>query len=301
MFLRKEHLLHGMMRKGILIAFVLLLFSNSLFAAEKRSVGILPFENLKNDKKYDWISFGFQYLLSNKLAHLSAYYVPDHNVIKKALIEAGWNQDRIDGEMVYHVGKSAGINVGITGNYSTNGNMITVNIDFVNAFNGASIFSKKYSKRNSEIFLIADDIATNLLQITAVNLSSTEKAILNRKITSSVEAYEQFCLGYIENEKAKNNYEVTISLFKKAIRADSKFWEAYYNLGIIYFNNRDYDNALKQFDVIISSLPNFEKPYFGRGLIYLRKEQYSKARADFIKVTHFNKVWININYLPCKN
>ena len=152
--------MHGMMRKGILIAFVLLLFSNSLFAAEKRSVGILPFENLKNDKKYDWISFGFQYLLSNKLAHLSAYYVPDHNVIKKALIEAGWNQDRIDGEMVYHVGKSAGINVGITGNYSTNGNMITVNIDFVNAFNGASIFSKKYSKRNSEIFLIADDMVS---------------------------------------------------------------------------------------------------------------------------------------------
>ncbi|MCK5345360.1 MAG: hypothetical protein KAR20_18245, partial [Candidatus Heimdallarchaeota archaeon] len=80
--------------------------------------------------------------LSNKLAHLSAYYIPDHNVIKKALIEAGWGQRKIDGQMVYHVGKSAGINVGITGNYSTNGNTINVNVNFINSFNGASIFSK---------------------------------------------------------------------------------------------------------------------------------------------------------------
>ncbi len=279
--------MYGQIRKWLLIACGVFLLSNSV-SAQKRNVGILPFENLKNDQKYDWISFGFQYLLSNKLAHLSAYYVPDHNVIKKALIEAGWGERKINGEMVYHIGKSAGINVGITGNYSTNGNTITVNIDFINAFNGASIFSKQYIKKNSELFLIADDIATNLLQITAVNLSSSERAIMNRKITSSVEAYEYFCLGYIENEKTNINYEVTISLFKKAIRADSKFWEAYYNLGIIYFNNREYDNALKQFDIIISSLPNFEKPYYGRGLIYLRKEQYAKASADFVKVTKFN-------------
>ena len=288
MFLRKEQVLYGQMRKWLLITIGVFLLSNSAFAVEKRSVGILPFENLKNDKKHDWISFGFQYLLSNKLAHLSAYYVPDHNVIKKALIEAGWGQRKIDGQMVYHVGKSAGINVGITGNYSTNGNTINVNVNFINSFNGASIFSKQYTKKNSELFLIADDIANNILQITAVNLSGKEKAIMNRKITSSVQAYEHFCLGYIENEKARHNYEVTISLFKKAIRADAKFWEAYYNLGIIYFNNRDYNNALKQFDIIISSLPNFEKPYFGRGLIYLRKEQYAKAEADFVKVTKFN-------------
>jgi tetratricopeptide (TPR) repeat protein len=280
--------LYGQMRKWLLIAFGIILLSNSANAVEKRGIGILPFDNLKNDREYDWISFGFQYLLSNKLAHLSAYYVPDHNVIKKALVEAGWGQQKINGEMVYHIGKSTGINVGITGNFSTNGNTITVNIDFINSFNGASIFSKQYNKNNSELFSIADDIAKNLLQVTAVNLTGNEKAIMNRKITSSVQAYEQFCLGYIENEKSNKNYEVTIGLFKKAIIADPKFWEAYYNLGIIYFNNRDYDNAIRQFDVIISSLPNFEKPYFGRGLIYLRKEQYEKAMADFTKVTKFN-------------
>jgi len=287
-FLNKETILNGFIRKSLIIALGIFLFFNSVFAVEKRSVGILPFDNLKNDKQYDWISFGFQYLLSNKLAHLSAFYVPDHLVIKKALIEAGYPQRNIDGEMVYHVGKSAGINVGIIGNYSTNGNTININVNFINSFNGSSIFSKQYNSKNSELFAIADDIADNILQITATNISSQEKAIMKRKITSSVQAYESFCLGYLENEKPQKHLEVIVGLFKKAIRADAKFWEAYYNLGITYFNNRDYDNALKQFDIIISSLPNFEKPYFGRALIYMRKKQYAKAAADFNKVTKFN-------------
>ena len=55
MFLRKEQVLYGQMRKWLIIAFGIFLLSNSAFAVEKRSVGILPFDNLKNDNKYDWI------------------------------------------------------------------------------------------------------------------------------------------------------------------------------------------------------------------------------------------------------
>ena len=278
----------GLFRKWLILLLGILLLTGTSYAADKRNVGILPFENLKNDAQSDWISFGFQYLLSNKLAHLSALYVPDNNVIKKALTDAGYNGRNINGEMVYHIGKSAGISIGITGSYSVSGNNINVNVDFINSFNGTSIFNKKFNNTISEMFSIADDIANSLIQVAAVNLSGPETALLNRKMTSSVQAYEYFCLGYVENEKPDQQYHSTIDWFKKAIAADSRFWEAHYNLGIIYFNHQEYDNAISQFDVIIRSLPNFEKPYFGRGLIYLRKQDYAKARADFSKVTQFN-------------
>ena len=54
-----------------LLLFILLFLSKSGMAVEKRNVGILPFDNLKNDQKYEWINFGLQYLLSNKLANVS--------------------------------------------------------------------------------------------------------------------------------------------------------------------------------------------------------------------------------------
>ncbi len=266
----------------------LLILSNTGMAVEKRNVGILPFENLKNDQKYEWINFGLQYLLSNKLANVAAYYVPDQSVIKKALAESGYASGKINGEMVYHVGRAAGINIGITGSYSTNGQNLIINFNIVNSFNGASILSKQYSKSLNDIFDIADDMAQSILNLTAVNLTPQEQAIFNRRITSSPKAFEYFCLGYVENEKTNKQMEIITGLFRQAIREDSKFWEAYYNLGIAYFNNHDYDNALQQFDIIIKSLPNFEKPYFGRALIYMRKGDYNNAKADFIKVTDFN-------------
>jgi len=284
---RKEHRLH-LIHRLLAAVLCLLILITAAHAQEKRNIGILPFENLTKQKIFDWIGFGFEYLLFNKLSNISALYVPDQSIIKKSLTESGYGSKPITGEMVYHVGKAAGINLGITGNYITNGKSIEVNLSFINAFNGATIFSKKYQNTFNELFMIVDDIAQNLIQITTIQVTPTEQNILSRQITSSVVAFESFCLGYIENEKSNRHLEIITGLFRRAILQDPKFWEAYYNLGITYFNDRDYDNAIKQFDVIIASIPSFEKPYYGRGMIYLRKEDYAKAKEDFIKVTEFN-------------
>jgi tetratricopeptide (TPR) repeat protein len=270
------------------LVLVLLLTINIASAQEKRGIGLFPFENLSKEKKYDWISFGFDYLLSNKLSNVAAYYVPDKKIISKALSNAGYNQRKIDGEMVYHVGKSAGINIGISGNYYTNGSNLTVNVSFVNAFNGATIFSKEYQKNFSEMFSIADDIVKNLIDLSTVSLSQNEQNIINRQITSSVKAFEYFSNGYIENEKPDRQREVVIGLFRNAIREDPNFWEASYNLGIAYFNDQEYNKALEQFDRIIAALPNFEKPYYGRALILYRRNEYAKAKSDFQKVIKYN-------------
>jgi len=288
LFSFREYRLARFSIKFLYIILLLFLFQDTVFPVEKRNIGILPFENLTKKDKYDWVGFGLEYLLYNKLSNVSAFYVPEQEIIKRALQESGHNSNRISGEAVYHVGKTTSINIGITGSYSTNGQMIELNLNFINAFNGASIFSKQFSNNINDLFTIADDIAQNLIHLAAVTLSAKENNIVYRKITSSINAFENFCLGYLENEKPARQAEVIVSLFRKAIREDDKFWEAYYNLGIAYFNNGDYNNALQQFDIIITSLPNFEKPYYGRGLIYLRREDYKKAKQDFLRVTEFN-------------
>jgi tetratricopeptide (TPR) repeat protein len=270
------------------LVLVLLLFFDISSAQDKRGIGLFPFENLSKEKKYEWISFGFDYLLSNKLSNIAAYYVPEKKIINKALADAGYGQRRIDGEMVYHVGKSAGINIGISGNYYTNGKNLNVNVSFINAFNGASIFSKEYTSSFGDMFSIADDIVKNLIDLSTVSLSQNEQNIINRQITSSVKAFEFFSNGYIENEKPTRQREVVIGLFRNAIREDPNFWEASYNLGIAYFNDQDYNKALEQFDRIITALPAFEKPYYGRALILYRRKDYAKAKSDFQKVIKYN-------------
>jgi len=117
--------------KNCSLVLVLLFSFNVSSAQDKRGIGLFPFENLSKEKKYDWITFGLDYLLSNKLSNIASYYVPEKKVINKALSSAGYGKRMIDGEMVYHVGKSAGINIGISGSYYTNGKQLNVNVSFI--------------------------------------------------------------------------------------------------------------------------------------------------------------------------
>lgn len=244
----------------------------------------MPFENTSGQSSTNWVGFGIEYLLFNKLSNITDYYVPEKAVIIKAMANTGLDNSRIDGKMVYRVGKETGINIAITGAYSMSGNQIELYISFINTFTGATIFSKKYVDNKSALFTISDEIVREMVNTTQTTLSDQEESIVTRNMTSSAKAFEYFCLGYLENEKKNARMETVTGLFRKAIREDNQFWEAYYNLGITYFNKREYDNALKQFDIITKALPNFEKPYYGRGLIYFRKKQYDLAREDFLKV-----------------
>jgi tetratricopeptide (TPR) repeat protein len=283
--------LYSLLQSSRTIFFLLLAISflgPSLYANGKRNVGVLPFENLQGNSKYDWIGFGFEYLLNNKLANISDFYVPEPQIIKRALAEAGYPGHKLDGELVYHVGRSTRIEIAITGGYRTDGKNIELFVSFINSFSGATIHNLKYMNPLSDIFSMADDIAHQLIKLASLQLSPQEETIVNRKITNSVEAFEHFCLAYIENEKSKKRNEVIVGLFRRAIQADPKFWEAYYNLGIVHFNNKEYDKALEQFSKIISALPNFEKPYYGRGMIYLNKGEYENAIKDFQKVSELN-------------
>lgn len=276
----------------ILRYFVLILLTcavfNPLFSQGKRNIGILPFENLTKNAKYDWVGFGLEYMLENKLSGIASFYVPNKKLILDALSKRNISGPTYNGDAVYQVGRETGINAGIIGRYRIKGNNISFKLIIINAFSGSTISEDDYEYSLNDIFSLADVILDKLIERSGVYLSEQEQLISARQITRSVKAFEYFCLGYIENENPNAKPESTTALFRRAIREDPKFWEAYYNLGIIYFNNNNYREAREQFDIIINALPDFEKPYYGRGLILYRESKFEDAEKDFLKVIEFN-------------
>ena len=87
----------------------------------KTSIGILPIENQTKKTRYDWIGFGIEYILYNKLSNISAFYVPEKQLIKEALDKSGYKNKELDGRLIYHIGKEALINIAIVGSYQTDG------------------------------------------------------------------------------------------------------------------------------------------------------------------------------------
>jgi len=105
---------------------------SSVTTTEKIKIGIMPFENRSSG--YDWIGFGLEYMLAEKLSKISSLYVPQKNIILKALKKRGLENSRIDGDVIYKVGRETNIDLAIAGIYKTNGEYIQLTIRFINAF-----------------------------------------------------------------------------------------------------------------------------------------------------------------------
>ncbi len=274
------------MHKKLIVLF--LIFSTLLFAQDKRKIGLIPFTNESGNSKFDWVSYGIDYYLHSKLSVLAGFYIPDNESFKKALDKAGFPGKKIDERMIYHIGRYSGVEVTVSGSYKMSGNTIILEVAFSNAFNGSVLLTSKFNEPLSNLFRIGRKIADQLINLAGITVTSTEVRMLDFTLTNSIKAYESFIRAYMENEKENRRVEVVTGLFRQAIREDAKFWEAYYNLGIVYFNSRSYGPALEQFNKVISVLPNFDKPYFGRGLIYEKQKKYQKAIQDFKMVNKFN-------------
>jgi len=56
------------------------------------------------------------------------------------------------------------------------------------------------------------------------------------------------------------------------------------NVGIKYYNTKQIDKALEEFDKVIADNPDLAEAYYYRGLVYLNKGKVPEAKADFQKL-----------------
>jgi tetratricopeptide (TPR) repeat protein len=236
-------------------------------------VGIVPFKNNSTSSDHSWVGFGLEYLLSNKFSQIPSYKLANHNVVLRYI--------NSDSASVFINGEEWTLDYTIGGSYATDNGHIEVDLSYTKPFTGTQLASDHYSAEYSDFFDIVDNAAKKFLRVTGITLSENEEKLFNREVTSSMQAFENFCMGYIENAKSNRDEASVISYFLAAINDDPEFWGAYYNLGTTFYNREEYTSALAQFNYIIDHFPSFELAYFGRGLTYFQTNYFNKAKDDF--------------------
>ncbi len=63
---------------------------------------------------------------------------------------------------------------------------------------------------------------------------------------------------------------------------------AYYGRGLSYYNKKDYDRAIADYNLAIKLDPNYTLAYYGRGFVYKSKGKKDKAIEDFNKFIQLN-------------
>ncbi len=271
----------------ILSIFLLCATVSAVFAQQDRVVGIIPFSNEGNGR-YQWLSRGFESLLYDNLSEIPNIMVFERETLKRVLKQLDVTSARVvTPKKAFSIGKASGIEVLFIGDYRVNGNDLTVNFRLVSTYTGAAIYTHTYKKPLNQVFDITKEMIKTSLSVMQLPLSGKAEAAISRKPTSSVKAFESFCKAYVELDR-ESPMEVIAGYFQRALQQDPNYWEARYNLGVIYYNFRLYQKAMEQFNTVIKQYPENYNPYYGKGVIYYLKRDYPRALREFKKALRLN-------------
>ena len=93
----------------------------------------------------------------------------------------------------------------------------------------------------------------------------------------------------------ESQYAEAIKAFKKAINIDSKFKEAHFYLGVIYLKQKRHTEAIKTFEEVIRIDSKSKEAYYNLGLAHLELNDHKKVREAASSALE-----IDSNYKPAR-
>ena len=289
-----------------------------------KSIAVLPFENLSDDKENAYFADGIQ---DDVLTNLSK--IGDLKVISRTSVMPYRGKT----SNVREIGKALGVATILEGSVRRIGNRVRVNVQLINAENDQHMWAEDYDRDLTDVFAIQTDLSQKIAGELKAKLSPSEKEQIERKPTENGEAY----LAFVQAHNLQNAYEdfeklkQSEQLYERAIQLDPNFalafarysqlesWilhtfdrtperrekvrtlseralqlqpdlpEAHLALGFShYYGDDNYDAALEEFEIAQRGLPNESDAYLAIGAIQRRQGKWAESTANLQKSASLN-------------
>ena len=290
-----------------------------------KSIAVLPFENLSDEKENAYFADGVQ---DDILTNLSK--IGDLKVISRTSVMPyrGAKQG------VREIGKALGVGTILEGSVRRAGNRVRVNVQLIDATTDEHIWASDYDRDLTDVFAIQTDLAQKIANELQAKLSPTEKAQIESKPTQNSEAY----LAYVRaHDLQSSSYEDLAKLkqgeetYERAITLDPNFalafarysqlesWivhsfgrsparrekarslavravqlqpdlpEAHLALGFVYYYiDNNFEAAAGEFEIAQRGLPNESEVYLALGAIQRRQGKWNESNASLEKAVALN-------------
>ncbi len=289
-----------------------------------KSIAVLPFENLSDDKENAYFADGIQ---DDVLTNLSK--IGDLKVISRTSVMPYRGKT----SNVREIGKALGVGSILEGSVRRVGNRVRVNVQLICADTDEHLWAEDYDRELTDVFAIQTDLAQKIAEALQARLSPGEKSRMERKPTENGEAYLAFVqahnlsCAFEDLEKLKQseqlyqraieldpNFAVAIArysqleswilhifertperrerartLAERALRLQPDLPEAHLALGSsYYYGDNNYDAALKEFEIAQRGLPNESEVYLALGAIQRRQGKWAESTGNLEKAVSLN-------------
>src|SRR5436189_3210423 len=287
----------------------------------EKSIAVLPFQSLSDEKENAYFADGIQ---DDILTNLSK--IGDLKVISRMSVMS-YRGDAL--RNAREIGKALGVATLLEGSVRRSGNRVRVNVQLINANNDEHIWAEDYDRDLTDVFAIQTDLAQKIASALQAKLSPNEKEQLDRQPTKDPNAYLLFIQAHNYANRPDHLRDDSLKaeeLFEQAIKLDPKFAAAFAGLSMVeswiyhsfeptparrekarlnadeslrlqpnlpeghlalgfsyYYGDRDYERALAEFEIAKRDLPNEAQAYLAIGAIQRRQGKWTESTANLEK------------------
>ena len=254
----------------------------------EKSIAVLPFESLSEDKANAYFANGVQDEILTDLARIA-----DLKVISRTSVmhyRSGIARN------LREIGEQLGVAHVLEGSVQRAGNRVRVNAQLVDARTDRHLWAQTYDRDLADVFAIQSEIAKTIADQLQAKLSPSEKSAIERPPTNDIAAFglytraENLLLTAGESGAGKADFLQAIDLLNQAVARDPSFFQAYCRLAEAHdgLYNAGYDHTsarLALADAAIEAAsrmrPNAGETHLARARnIYQGYRDYNGALAE---------------------
>jgi TolB-like protein/Tfp pilus assembly protein PilF len=188
----------------------------------EKSIAVLPFENLSDDKSNAYFAEGIQDEILTRLAK-----VADLKVISRTSTQ----HFKSSPDNLPQIARQLGVANILEGNVQKSNDQVRVNVQLINAASDAHLWADIYDRKLTDLFTVESDIAKTIADTLQAKLTGSEKTAIAARPTENQEAYQFYLKGrFFWNKRTAADLRKSIDYFNQAIEKDPNYALAYAGL-----------------------------------------------------------------------
>jgi TolB-like protein/Tfp pilus assembly protein PilF len=206
-----------------------------------KSIAVLPFENLSDDKQNTYFADGVQDQILTNLARVADLRVISHTTVRQ--YKSGEPRN------LRQIGRQLGVTHILEGSVQRAGDRLRIAAQLIDARTDSQIWAETYDRTAADLFAIQTELAESIVAQLQTKLSPQQKAEIEQRPTKDLVAFElylrakQIVDSYLIAEDVRAAVLSALQSLDQAIKRDPDFVSAYCYIArandLLYFFDLD--------------------------------------------------------------
>ena len=198
------------------VAYLFFFIAPALSPNEK-SIAVLPFENLSEDKSNAYFADGIQDEILTRLSKIA-----DLKVISRTSTQ----RYKKTSQKLSEIAKQLGVANLLEGSVQKTNDQVRVNVQLIRAANDSHLWAETFDRRLTDIFSVESEVAKAIADQLRAKLTGQEEEVIAARPTNDPQAYDAYLRGLAYTLKTGNSPANTLGAqkyLKEAVQFDPKF------------------------------------------------------------------------------